>query len=207
MHDPGAAPCARTSAAACCAPARERRYVTATSQPSSASTPTTAAPIPLDPPITAAVRPSSSRSIRAFLSWPRHVAMKSGRATYRKIASRGPSGLQARMLDLPRVRWSVGEGRVSVVPGPLACATGSDTAAGFRHDRQEQCRPVGIRELGEGRRARGRARPRFPRTLSRLELGPLDQSSSEPLARAAATPGCAVALLAWGCLARAGLGR
>ncbi len=53
----------------------------------------------------------------------------------------------------------------------------------------------------------GRARPRFPRTLSGLELGPLDQSSEEPVAQAAATPGCAVALLAWGYLARDGAGR
>ena len=49
---------------------------------------------------------------------------------------------------------------------------------------------------------------RSPRPLSGLELGPLDQGSEEgPVVQAAATPGCAVAFLAWGELARAGLGR
>jgi hypothetical protein len=49
--------------------------------------------------------------------------------------------------------------------------------------------------------------PRFPRTLSSLELGPLDQSSEQPVAQAAAAPACAVALVAGGYLARAGRGR
>jgi hypothetical protein len=49
---------------------------------------------------------------------------------------------------------------------------------------------------------------RSPRPLSGLELGPLDQGSFEgPVAQAAAPPGCEVALVAWGELARAGLGR
>jgi hypothetical protein len=50
---------------------------------------------------------------------------------------------------------------------------------------------------------------RSPRPLSGLELGPPDQGSFEgPVARAAASPGCAaVAFLARGYLARAGLGR
>jgi hypothetical protein len=40
---------------------------------------------------------------------------------------------------------------------------------------------------------------RSPRPVSDLELGPLDQVSDEgPGAQAAATPGCAVAFLAWG---------
>ena len=46
-----------------------------------------------------------------------------------------------------------------------------------------------------------------PRPLSGLELGPLDPVNQEPVAQAAAPPGCAVALLAWGELARGGLGR
>lgn len=47
-----------------------------------------------------------------------------------------------------------------------------------------------------------------PRRMSGLELGPLDQTSFEgPVAQVAAPPGCAVAFLAWGELARAGLGR
>jgi hypothetical protein len=46
-----------------------------------------------------------------------------------------------------------------------------------------------------------------PRPLSGLELGPLDPGSQEPVAQAAAPPGCAVALVAWGWLARGGLGR
>jgi hypothetical protein len=49
--------------------------------------------------------------------------------------------------------------------------------------------------------------PRAPRPLSGLELGLLDQGSQEPAAQAAAPPGCAVALVAWGDLARADLGR
>jgi hypothetical protein len=49
---------------------------------------------------------------------------------------------------------------------------------------------------------------RSPRPLSGLEFGPPDQGSFEgPVAQAVAPPGCAVALLAWGELARAGLGR
>jgi hypothetical protein len=49
---------------------------------------------------------------------------------------------------------------------------------------------------------------RSPRSVSGLELGPLDPVSDEGRgAQAAATPGCAVAFLAWGELARAGLGR
>jgi hypothetical protein len=49
---------------------------------------------------------------------------------------------------------------------------------------------------------------RSPGPVSDLEVGPLDQISWEgPVAPAAAPPGCAVALLAWGQLARAGLGR
>jgi hypothetical protein len=49
---------------------------------------------------------------------------------------------------------------------------------------------------------------RSPRPLSGLELGPPDQGSFEgPVAQAAAAPGCAVAFLARGYLARAGLGR
>jgi hypothetical protein len=47
-----------------------------------------------------------------------------------------------------------------------------------------------------------------PRPVRGLELGPRDQISDEgPVAQAAAPPGCAVAFLAWGELARAGLGR
>jgi hypothetical protein len=47
-----------------------------------------------------------------------------------------------------------------------------------------------------------------PRHMSGLELGPLDQTSFKgPVAQVAAPPGCAVAFLAWGELARAGLGR
>jgi hypothetical protein len=47
-----------------------------------------------------------------------------------------------------------------------------------------------------------------PRPVRGLELGPRDQISDEgPVAQAAAPPGCAVASLAWGELARAGLGR
>jgi hypothetical protein len=49
---------------------------------------------------------------------------------------------------------------------------------------------------------------RSPRSVSGLELGPLDPVSDEGRgAQAAATLGCAVAFLAWGELARAGLGR
>jgi hypothetical protein len=40
-----------------------------------------------------------------------------------------------------------------------------------------------------------------PRLVSGLQLGP------QPVAQAAAIPGCAVALMAWGSLARAGRGR
>jgi hypothetical protein len=48
---------------------------------------------------------------------------------------------------------------------------------------------------------------RSPRPVRGLELGPLVQISFEgPVAQAAAPPGCAVAFLAWGELARAGLG-
>jgi hypothetical protein len=46
-----------------------------------------------------------------------------------------------------------------------------------------------------------------PRPLRGLELGPLDPVNQEPVAQAAAPAGCAVAFLAWGELARAGLGR
>jgi hypothetical protein len=46
------------------------------------------------------------------------------------------------------------------------------------------------------------------RPLSGLELGPLEHRSDEDLvARTAGIPGCAVARLAWGHLARDGLGR
>jgi hypothetical protein len=45
------------------------------------------------------------------------------------------------------------------------------------------------------------------RPVSSLQLGLLDQISEQPVAQAAAAPGCAVAFLAWGELARAGLGR
>jgi hypothetical protein len=49
---------------------------------------------------------------------------------------------------------------------------------------------------------------RSPRPVRGLELGPQDQVSEEgPVAQAAAPPGCAVAFVAWGELARAGLGR
>jgi hypothetical protein len=49
---------------------------------------------------------------------------------------------------------------------------------------------------------------RSPRPVRGLELDPPDQSSEEgPVAQAAAPPDCAVALSAWGELARAGLGR
>jgi hypothetical protein len=46
-----------------------------------------------------------------------------------------------------------------------------------------------------------------PRPVSGLELGPLDQGSQEPVAQATAPPGWAAAFLAWGELARGGLGR
>jgi hypothetical protein len=46
-----------------------------------------------------------------------------------------------------------------------------------------------------------------PRPLSGLELGPLDPVNQEPVTQAAAPQGCAIALLAWGELARGGLGR
>jgi hypothetical protein len=46
-----------------------------------------------------------------------------------------------------------------------------------------------------------------PRPLRGLELGPLDPVNQEPVAQAAAPPGCAVALVARGELARGGLGR
>jgi hypothetical protein len=45
-----------------------------------------------------------------------------------------------------------------------------------------------------------------PRPVSGLELGPLDPVNQEPVAQAAAAPGYAAALLAWGQLARGGLG-
>jgi hypothetical protein len=54
----------------------------------------TAAPIPLDLPITAAVRPSSSRSIPAFLPWRWQVAMSLAEGP-RRIAGRGREVLQA----------------------------------------------------------------------------------------------------------------
>src|SRR5215218_3918471 len=128
----------------------------------------------------------------------------------------GQSGRQVLgpVLDLPRVRWSVGEGRSSVVPGQPACATGSHAAARFLVDEQNfgtaarnNAGPLGLVNSGRGDML-GVVRDLWsPRPLRGLELGPLDPGSQEPVTQAAAPAGCAVAFLAWGWLARGGLGR
>jgi hypothetical protein len=73
-------------------------------------------------------------------------------------------------------------GRSRVVPGQPVCGRarmllqGSWSVSRFRRSCRKQCSPVGIRELGQGRRAWVVRDLRSP-PLSGVQLGPLDQVS------------------------------